>query len=61
VDTGFAIGSMLRLQVPGAGMANGWVLGKFGGKFGQGVQTYAGTGAIYLVISWSPETEVRTF
>jgi hypothetical protein len=42
VDTGFAIGSMLRLQVPRARMANGWALGKFGGEFGQGVQTYAG-------------------
>jgi len=23
-------------------MTNGWALGKFGGEFGQGVQTYAG-------------------
>jgi hypothetical protein len=23
-------------------MANGWALGKFGGEFGQGTQTYAG-------------------
>ena len=36
VDTGFAIGSILRLQVPRARMANGWALGKFGGEFGQG-------------------------
>jgi len=42
VDTGFAIGSMLRLQVPGVRMADGWALGKFGGEFGQGAQTYAG-------------------
>jgi hypothetical protein len=42
VDSGFAIGSMLRLQVPRARMANGWALGKFGGEFGRGVQTYAG-------------------
>jgi len=41
VDTGFAIGSMLRLQVPRARMANGWALGEFGGEFGQCVQTYA--------------------
>jgi hypothetical protein len=34
VDTGFAIGSMLRLQVPTVRVANGWVLGKFGGEFG---------------------------
>jgi hypothetical protein len=40
VDTGFAIGSMLRLRVPRVGMANGWALGKFGGEFGQGTQTY---------------------
>jgi hypothetical protein len=42
VDTGFAIGSMLRLQVPRVRMADGWALGKFGGEFGQGTQTYAG-------------------
>jgi hypothetical protein len=34
--TDFAIGSMLRLQVPIVGMANGLALGKFGGEFGQG-------------------------
>ena len=34
VDTGFAIGSMLRLQVPRVRMADGWALGKFGGEFG---------------------------
>jgi hypothetical protein len=34
VDTGFAIGSMLRLQVPRVRMANVWALGKFGGEFG---------------------------
>ena len=42
MDTGFAIGSILRLQVPRARMANGWALGEFGGEFGQGVKTYAG-------------------
>ena len=44
---------MLRLQVPRVRMADGWALGKFGGEFGQGTQTYAGgrTGAIFLVIS----------
>jgi hypothetical protein len=42
VDTGFAIGSILRLQLPTVRMANGWALGKFGGEFGQGTQTYAG-------------------
>jgi hypothetical protein len=42
VDTGFAIGSMLRLQVPRVRMADGWALGKFGAEFGQGTQTYAG-------------------
>jgi len=30
VDTGFAIGSMLRLQVPRVRMANGLAFGKFG-------------------------------
>jgi hypothetical protein len=39
VDTGFAIGSM-RLQVPRVRMANGRALGKIGGEFGQGTQTY---------------------
>jgi hypothetical protein len=33
VDTGFAIGSMLRLQVPRVRMANGGALGEFGGEF----------------------------
>jgi len=42
VDTGFAIGSMLRLQVSRVRMADGWALRKFGGEFGQGTQTYAG-------------------
>jgi hypothetical protein len=42
VDTDFAIGSILRLQVPRVRMAKGWALGKFGGEFGQGTQTYAG-------------------
>ena len=53
VDTGFAIGSMLRLQVPRVRMANGWALGKFGGEFGQGTANLRRrrTGAIYLVIS----------
>ena len=42
VVTGFAIGSTLRLQVPRVRMANGWALGKLGGEFGRGTQTYAG-------------------
>ena len=42
VDTDFAIGSILRLQVPRVRMAKGWALGKFGGEFGQGTQTDAG-------------------
>jgi hypothetical protein len=42
VDADFAIGSILRLQVPGVRMAKGWALGKFGGEFGQGMQTCAG-------------------
>ena len=42
MGTGFAIGSMLRLQVPRVRMANGWALGKFGGEFGLSTQTYAG-------------------
>ena len=42
VDAGFAIGSMLRLQVPSVRMADGWALRKFGSEFGQGAQTYAG-------------------
>jgi hypothetical protein len=42
VDTGFAIGSTLRLQLPRVRIANGWAFGKFGGEFGQGAQTYAG-------------------
>jgi hypothetical protein len=41
-DTGFAIGSMLRLQVPRVRMANGWAVGKFGGEFGLSTRTYAG-------------------
>jgi hypothetical protein len=40
VDTGFAIGSMLRLQVPRLRMANGWALGQFGGEFGQGARCF---------------------
>jgi hypothetical protein len=40
VDTDFAIGSILRL--PRVRMAKGWALGKFGGEFGEGTQTYAG-------------------
>jgi hypothetical protein len=40
VDTDFAIGPILRL--PRVRMAKGWVVGKFGGEFGQGTQTYAG-------------------
>ena len=42
MDIGFAIGSIVRLPVPRVRMANGWALGKFGGEFGQGTQTYAG-------------------
>ena len=42
MDTGFAIGSTLRLQVTSVRMTDGWALGKFGGEFGQGAQTYAG-------------------
>ena len=42
VDADFAIGSILRLQVPGVRMAKGWALGKFGDEFGPGTQTYAG-------------------
>jgi len=42
VDPGFAVRLILRLQVPRVRMANGWALGKFGGEFGQGTQTYAG-------------------
>ncbi len=36
VDIGFAIGSIVRLQVPRVRMANGWALGKFGGEFRPG-------------------------
>jgi len=42
VDIGFAIGSIVRLQVPRVRMANGWALGKFGGEFAQVAQTYVG-------------------
>jgi hypothetical protein len=42
VDIGFAIGSIVRLQVPRVRMANGWALGKFGGEFAQVTQTYVG-------------------
>jgi hypothetical protein len=42
VDIGFAIGSIVRLQVPGVRMANSRALGKFGGEFAQGTQTYVG-------------------
>ena len=33
VDIGFAIGSIVRLQVCKVRMANGWALGKFARKF----------------------------
>jgi hypothetical protein len=39
VDTDFAIGSILRLQVPRVRMAKGWALGKLSCEFGQGTQT----------------------
>ena len=42
MDIGFAIGSIVRLQVPGVRMANSRALGKFGGEFAQGTQTYVG-------------------
>jgi hypothetical protein len=42
MDIGFAIGSIVRLQVPRVRMANGWALGKFAGEFAQGTQTYVG-------------------
>ena len=42
MDTDSAIGSILRLQVPGVRRAKGWALGKFGGEFGEGTLTYAG-------------------
>ena len=42
VDADFAIGSILRLQVPRVRMAKGWALGKFDGEFGQGTQACAG-------------------
>jgi predicted protein tyrosine phosphatase len=42
VDNGFAIGSTLRLQVRRVRMANGRPMGRFGGEFGQGAQTYVG-------------------
>jgi hypothetical protein len=32
-------------------MTNGWALGKFGGEFGQGVQTYAGAARARSVVS----------
>jgi len=35
VDIGFAIGSIMRLQVPRVCMENGWALGKFAGDFAQ--------------------------
>ena len=42
MDVGFAIGSIVRLQVPRVRMANGRALGKFGGEFAQVTQTYVG-------------------
>ena len=42
MDIGFAIGSIVRLQVPRVRMANGWALGKFAGEFAQVTQTYVG-------------------
>jgi hypothetical protein len=42
VDIGFAIGSTVRLQMQRVRMANGWALGKVGGEFAQGTQTYVG-------------------
>ena len=51
MDTDFAIGSILRLQVPRVRMAKGWALGKFGGEFGRGTQTYAGAApARYILV-----------
>ena len=35
MDIGFAIGSILRLQVPRVRMENGWALGKFADEFAQ--------------------------
>jgi len=35
VDIGFAIGSIMRLQVPRVRVENGWALGKFAGGFAQ--------------------------
>ncbi len=35
MDIGFAIGSIMRLQVPRVRMENGWALGKFAGEFAQ--------------------------
>ena len=35
MDIGFAIGSIMRLQVPRVRVENGWALGKFAGGFAQ--------------------------
>jgi hypothetical protein len=48
-DTRFAIGSIVRLQVPRVRMANGQAPGKFGDAFGQSTQVtrrHAGNSAI---------------
>jgi hypothetical protein len=57
VDTDFAIGSMLCLQVPRVRMANGWALGKFDGEFGKGTQTYAGAALARYI--WQLQSSTR--
>ena len=42
MDIGFAIGSIVRLQVPRVRMENGWALGKVAGEFAQVTQTCVG-------------------
>ena len=42
MDIGFAIGSIMRLQVPRVRVENGWALGKFAGEIRPGTQTYVG-------------------
>jgi hypothetical protein len=51
VDTDFAIGSILRLQVPRVRMAKGWALGKFGGEFGQRHADHAAAARVRLAPS----------
>jgi len=48
VDIGFAIGSAVRLQVPGVRTENRWAPEKFGGEFAQGTLTFGSSNLVYF-------------